>query len=154
LFFQARGPSILGWCILAIASTAIALSACVGAPSVAANREEPMRVIFQTEGGLARFPGLSRPVTIETDQLPEREAAELRELMDAARLLDRPAHVGKPAPGAADYRQYTITVDAQDRQYTVRLTDPIEDPALQRLVRFLQNQAKAQRAKARAGDSP
>jgi hypothetical protein len=110
-----------------------------------------MRVIFQTEGGIAHFPGLSRPVTIETEQLPEPEAAKLRELMDAARLLDRPAHIGKAGRGAADHRQYTITVEAQDRQYTVRLTEPVEDPDLQRLLRFLQDQAKALRNKAREG---
>ena len=110
-----------------------------------------MRVIFQTEGGIAHFPGLSRPVTIETERMPGPEAAELRELMGAARLLDRPAHVGKPAPGAADYRQYTITVEAQHRRYTVRLSDPVEDPDLQRLLRFLQDHARALRAKAREG---
>ena len=113
-----------------------------------------MRVIFQTEGGIAHFPGLSRPVTIETDQMREQEAAELRELMGAARLLDRPAHAGKAAPGAADYRQYTITVEAQHRSYTVRLAEPVDDPDLQRLLRFLQDKAKALRAKARAGESP
>ena len=154
LLFQARGPSILRWGILATALNTIALSGCVGAPSGAANREEPMRVTFQTEGGIAHFPGLSRPVTIETDQMPEQEAAELRELMGAARLLDRPAHMGKAARGAADYRQYTITVEAADRTYTVRLTDPVEDPDLQRLVRFLQDKAKALRAKARPESSP
>ena len=113
-----------------------------------------MRVIFQTEGGVAHFPGLSRPVTIETEALPEQEAAELRELMDAARLLDRPAQVGKAGRGAADYRQYTITVEAANRTYTVRLSDPVEDPDLQRLLRFLQDQAKAQRTKARSEGSP
>jgi hypothetical protein len=131
----------------------IGISDCTSAPSGAANREEPMRVTFQTEGGIAHFPGLSRPVTIETDQMPEREAAELRELMGAARLLDRPGHMGRAAPGAADQRQYTITVEAQDRRYTVRLTEPVEDPYLQRLLRFLQNQAKAQRTKSR-DDAP
>jgi hypothetical protein len=110
-----------------------------------------MRVIFQIEGGIAHFPGLSRPMTIETEAMPEPEAAELRELMGAARLLDRPAHVGRPAPGAADCRQYTITVEAQHRRYTVRLSDPVEDPDLQRLLRFLQDHARALRAKAREG---
>ena len=113
-----------------------------------------MRVTFQTEGGIAHFPGLSRPVTIETDQLPEQEATELRELMDAAQLLDRPAHVGKAGRGAADYRQHTITVEAQNRRYTVRVSEPIEDPDLQRLLRFLQDKAKAVRARARSEGSP
>lgn len=110
-----------------------------------------MRVIFQSEGGIAHFPGLSRPVTIETEQLPEQDAAELRELMGAARLLDRPAQVGKAAPGAADYRQYTITVEAQSRRYTVRLSEPVEDPDLKRLLRFLQDKAKDLRTRAREG---
>jgi hypothetical protein len=153
LLLPAGGPGILRW-RLAVALGAIALNGCIGAPSVAANREEPMRVTFQTEGGIAHFPGLSQPVTIETDQLPEHEAAKLRELMGAARLLDRPAQMGKAARGAADYRQYTITVEAQGRRYTVRLTDPVEDPELQRLLRFLQEKAKAQRTKARSEDSP
>jgi hypothetical protein len=108
-----------------------------------------MWVIFQSEGGVAHFPGLSRPVTIEGDQLPERAGAELRELIEAARLFDQPAQVGSPARGAADYRQYTITVEADGRSHTVRLTDPVADPAMQRLVRFLQELAKAQRRSAR-----
>jgi hypothetical protein len=108
-----------------------------------------MRVIFQSEGGVAHFPGLSRPVTIEGDQLPEPAAAELRQLIEAARLFDRPAQAGSAARGAADYRQYTITVEADGGRHTVRLAEPIEDPALQRLVRFLQEQAKAQRRSAR-----
>jgi hypothetical protein len=57
--------------------------------------------------------------------------------------------VGTAARGAVDYRQYTITVEADDRRHTVRLVDPVEEPALQRLVRFLQEQAKAQRRSTR-----
>jgi hypothetical protein len=113
-----------------------------------------MRITLQTEGGIAHFPGLSRPVTIETDQLPEQEAAELRKLVDAARLSDRPAQAGKPAPGAADVRQYTITVESGDRSQTLRMTDLGDDPDLKRLLRFLQDKAKALRAKARSGSSP
>ena len=74
-----------------------------------------MRVIFQSEGGIAHFPGLSRPVTIDGDQLPEPAAAELRQLIETARLFDQPAQVGSPARGAADYRRYTITVEADGR---------------------------------------
>jgi hypothetical protein len=113
-----------------------------------------MRITLQTEGGIAHFPGLSRPITIETDELPEQEAAELRKLVDAARLSDRPAQAGKPAPGAADLRQYTITVESGDRSQTVHMTDLGDDPDLKRLLRFLQDKAKALRAKARSGSSP
>jgi hypothetical protein len=148
LSLRARAATILS-CALAIAS-----SGWAGAPGTAANGEEPMRIIFQSEGGIAHFPGLSKPVTIDTDQLPEQAAAELRQLIESVRLFDRPAQVGSPAPGAADYRQFTITVEAGERRHTMRLVEPIEDPALQRLVRFLQEQVKALRTKAPAGDSP
>ena len=113
-----------------------------------------MRITLQTEGGIAHFPGLSRPVTIETDQLPEQEAAELRELVDAARSSGRPAQAGKPPPGAADLRQYTITVESGGRSETLRMTDLGDEPDLKRLLRFLQDKAKALRAKARTGSSP
>jgi hypothetical protein len=149
LFFQSCGPTILRWGALAIA-----LSACANAPGAAAEGEEPMRVTLQTEGGVAHFPGLSKPVTIETNQLSEQDAAELKRLVDAARLSDRPAQLGRAAPGAADYQQYTITVETGDRSQTVRMSDLGDDPDLKRLLRFLQDQAKALRAKARAGGTP
>ena len=113
-----------------------------------------MRITLQTEGGIAHFPGLSRPVTIESDQLPEQEADELRKLVGAARLSDRPAPAGKPPPGAADVRQYTITVESGGRSETVRMTDLGDDPDLKRLLRFLQDKVKDLRAKARSGGSP
>lgn len=113
-----------------------------------------MQVTFQSEGGVAHFPGLSRPMTMASDQMAAPQAAELRDLVEAARFFDRPAQVGQPARGAADYRQYTITVDMDDRRHTVRLIEPVEDPDLQRLLRFLQAHANAMRADARGGRSP
>jgi hypothetical protein len=104
-----------------------------------------MRVEFKTEGGIARFPGLSRPVVIDSDALSEEEAGELRQLVEAARFFERPSVAGAPPRGAADYRQYTITVEDGGRQHTVRLADPVQDPTLQRLLRFLQVKARALR---------
>jgi len=109
-----------------------------------------MRVIFETSGGVAYFPGLARPVVIEQDQLPEADARQLNDLVSAARFFDRPAQVGgQGAPGAADYRQYTITIDQGEQHHTLNITEPVEDPDLRQLVRFLEAQAKALRAKAR-----
>lgn len=92
-----------------------------------------MRIQFQVEGGIAHFPGLSQPVTIDTARLPEAEAAELLELVDAAQFFDLPTTAGRRR-GAADYRQYTITVEQGGRRHTVRLSDPIEGRDLQELV--------------------
>jgi hypothetical protein len=104
-----------------------------------------MRVEFQTEGGITHFPGLSRPVVIESDVLAEEDARELKRLVEAARFFERPTVVGAPRRGAADYRQYTITVEEEGRQHTIQLADPVEDPALQQLLRFLQTRARALR---------
>jgi hypothetical protein len=104
-----------------------------------------MRIEFQTEGGIAYFPGLSEPVVIEGDALSAEDTSELQRLLEAARFFDRPTTTGAPRRGAADVRQYTITVEEGGRQHTLHLTDPVEDPALQQLLRFLQTKTRALR---------
>jgi hypothetical protein len=104
-----------------------------------------MRVEFKVEGGLAYFPGLSEPILIDSTVLPEDEAQELRRLVETSRLFERPTIVSTPGRGAADYRQYTITVEDGGRRHTVKLVDPVTDQQLQDLLRFLQTKAKALR---------
>ena len=101
-----------------------------------------MRIEFKTEGGIAHFPGLSRPVVIDSEALAQQDAGELKRLVEAARLFERPIVAGAPRQGAADYRQYTISVEEGGRQHTVQLVDPVEDPSLQQLLRFLQTKAR------------
>ena len=48
-----------------------------------------MRIEFTTEGGIAHFPGLARPVVIESNALPEAEASDLGRLLEWSR--SRPA---------------------------------------------------------------
>ena len=104
-----------------------------------------MRIEFQTEGGIAHFPGLSRPVVIDSEALTEEDTSELTRLIEAARFFERPTVVGAPRSGAADYRQYTITVEEGGQQHTIRLADPVENATLQQLLRFLQTKARALR---------
>lgn len=109
-----------------------------------------MRIQFQVDGGIAYFPGLSRPVTIDTAQLSEADAAELRRLVDAAQFFDLPVAASR-GRGAADYRQYTITAEDGRHRHTIRLSDPIEGQALQALVDYLSQKASQLR---RSGDHP
>ncbi len=102
-----------------------------------------MRVQFQMEGGIAYFPGLNKPITIDCDQLPRQEADELKRLVNAAHFFTLSAVIGSPASGAADYRQYTITIEDAGKQHTVHVTDPIEDPQLQALVTKLRARKSA-----------
>jgi hypothetical protein len=108
-----------------------------------------MRIEFRTEGGIAHFPGLARPVMIDSDALSEEEAGELKRLLEAARFFEQPMVVGTPRRGAADYRQYTITVEDGGRQHTIQVADPVEDPDLQPLLRFLQTKARSLRREGR-----
>jgi len=45
-----------------------------------------MRIQFKMEGGIAYFPGLSKPITIDSDQLPTQESDELKRLVNATRF--------------------------------------------------------------------
>jgi hypothetical protein len=96
-----------------------------------------MRIEFSVEGGLAYFPGLSKPRVIDSATLDDDAADRLRRLVDAARVFQQPAARRAVAKGAADYRQYTITVVDGRRRRTIHLSDPIADSHLQALVDYL-----------------
>jgi hypothetical protein len=103
-----------------------------------------VRIRFQSDGGLGHFPGLAEPVAIDTAQLPPEEAARIEGLVGGADFFTRPEPTGKPAPGAADLRRYTITVDDDTgRSRTLELTDPVTDPALNSLIDSLRGAGKA-----------
>ena len=101
------------------------------------------------EGGIALFPGLRTPVEIDTQGLPEEEATEIVSRVEEARFFERPGGPEEPPPGAADLRLYTVTVEDGARKHTVRVYDPIADPALRALVSSLDARAKALRRKRR-----
>ena len=109
-----------------------------------------MRVELQIEGGIAYFPGLSKPVVVNSADLPTEQASELQQLIDDSHFFELPAASRSLPKGAADMRSYTITVEVGRRRSTVRLVDPIEDERLQALIDFLQDQRISQ---ARASDS-
>lgn len=104
-----------------------------------------MRIRFETAGGVAHFPALRQPLTIDCTHLPEHEAREVERLVAAARFFALPPQVSAGQRGAADYRQYTITIEAQGRCHTVQVSDPVTDPTLQQLLAYLQTKARALR---------
>jgi hypothetical protein len=99
---------------------------------------------FESDGGFAHFPGLSRPVRIDTAELAPEQAEHLNGLVERARFFEQPSEVGAPPSGAADLRSYTITVRDGDRTHTVRTSDALEDPALRDLVEHLRAHQRAQ----------
>ncbi len=111
-----------------------------------------MRIQFKTEGGIAHLPGLSEPVTIDTDDLPEEQANELERLIEAADFFELPA-TSSPPPGAADYQQYTISVTTPGRSHEARLMGPIENPRVRELVNYLRTKTIEARLASRRRDT-
>ena len=111
-----------------------------------------MRVEFKTEGGFAYLPGLSQPVTIDTDGLPPGEAGKLERLVEAAGFFELPA-TSEPPRGGADFRSYTVSVSSSGRSHTVRIAEPVENPQLQALLDYLGERARELRARARSRGS-
>ena len=110
-----------------------------------------MRIQLKIEGGVAYFPGLNKPRVIDSADLPAAEAKHLRQLVDAAGIFEQSAGSPTLPKGAADYRQYTITVEDGRRQRTIRLADPIANPDIEALVEYLRSHA-APGNKPAAGD--
>lgn len=109
-----------------------------------------MRIDFSVEGGVGAFPGLADPVSIRCDALPAQENAQLRDMVRRAGFFALPAQGGASAPGAADTRAYTIAIDDGGKQHTVKVSEPIADPALRALVSALRERARlARRARSR-----
>jgi hypothetical protein len=100
-----------------------------------------MRVQFQISGGIGFFPGLAAPRTIEVDALPEVDRTALKGLIEAAEFFSLPHRIAAPR-GAADYQTYQITVEDGGRRHLVAVSDPVANPALQKLIDTLRSIAQ------------
>ena len=98
-----------------------------------------MRIKFEMDGGLAYFPGLNTPFSIDTAHMEPQQASQIESMINNVRFFDLPSHAGTLAPGAADYRTYTITVEDGQRSHVVQVNDPVGNTVLQELVDYFQN---------------
>src|SRR5262249_48657744 len=96
-----------------------------------------MRIELTQDGGLtAAIPGLQKPpITLNTGDLPEAEAAELARQVETASFFELPAQAGAAPRGAADFRHYTLTVEDRGRKHTVAFDQFTPNEALQALRR-------------------
>jgi hypothetical protein len=96
-----------------------------------------MRVQLSTTGGLAYFPKLNQPVILDSTTLSEQDSLRLRKLVADANFFDLPATIEAPK-GAADHRQYRLTVEEDDgKEHTISFSDPVSNRELQALQDFL-----------------
>lgn len=99
------------------------------------------------EGGFARFPGLSEPLTIETSELPPERGREIEGLVARSGVWDLASGgAARPRPGQKrDHRSYTLELSDGVRQCRVELEDPVS-PALAPLVQALRAELGQRRA--------
>jgi hypothetical protein len=102
-----------------------------------------MRIQVERDGGFAYFPGLSGPTTVDTDALPPGEAAALEAAVARVDFGAEAALAAAPAPGSADHRTVTITVEERGGSRSVTVSEPIADDALRSLVERVQSAQRA-----------
>jgi environmental stress-induced protein Ves len=106
-----------------------------------------MQISLVTTGGFAYFPGLQRPIVVDTGQLNDAEERALTHLVEQANFFELPATLNTPHPGSADYQNYTLTIRKGRRQHSVQFVDPINHDPLQALVEYVQQHGVRQPAK-------
>lgn len=88
--------------------------------------------------GIFYAPGLAAPVVIDSDALPKAVAAKLERLADEAKLFEQPAAAPKAAPDKRrDVQETVITVEAEGKERTIRVSDPIVSIASKPLREFI-----------------
>lgn len=95
-----------------------------------------MRVTYKQDGGLAYFPGLNAPFVLDSSTMTTADGKQLQHLIAACDFFDLP--ISTAHPKGADMQRYTVTVEDGKRKHTVHLADPIDTPALQALIDFVQ----------------
>ncbi|TDH18409.1 hypothetical protein EXU57_23380 [Segetibacter sp. 3557_3] len=102
-----------------------------------------MKIHFQTNGGFAYLPGMSKPFTIDTTNENAEAADQLENLVQEARFFELPTHSSTLSKGAADFITYTVTVEDGPRAHTITATDPVGDEKLHQLIARLRNLARS-----------
>ncbi|MCE9671869.1 hypothetical protein LY474_29095 [Myxococcus stipitatus] len=103
-----------------------------------------MRILLSQEGGLAAFPGLSRPRGVTLEELPAEQAQALQRALRDVHFETLPPVVGSGSQGA-DRRRYTLTVEDGERRHSVRVEEPVEDPRLRELLSQVKRATRARR---------
>ena len=97
-----------------------------------------MKVTLETSGGFAALPGLARPLTIDTASLDAKAATALHSLIAESSFFELPPLIDPTQKGAADFLTHQLSIDDGSLIHTVRFTEPILNPFLQRLLDLIQ----------------
>lgn len=92
-----------------------------------------MRVHFTVDGGVEHFPGLARPVWVDTRDLPPEEAEILARKLREARPYGRSSDAA--IEDVPDARRYTVTIEEESgHEETLGFREPAADPSVSELL--------------------
>jgi hypothetical protein len=98
-----------------------------------------MKISFEQRGGLA---GIEISSSLDTDTVLPEEKQQIEGLIDNARFFNIPSKSASPSKGAADYYEYTITVESgEKKKHTVETTDLTMQKELKPLINYMRKRA-------------
>jgi len=103
-----------------------------------------MNITLEIDGGFAPVPALQGPFVVDTALVEPTLAAEIERLTAQARFFDYPA-AAPDNTRAADFKSYTLTINDGTRRHSIRITDPIADSNLAKLVAHIRSMARPPR---------
>lgn len=101
-----------------------------------------MRLELKTSGGIATFPGLQKPVVLDTETLGAPESAEVTRLVEAAQPRTLPPHLPSNK-NVRDARTYVLTVEDAGERHTLTRSEPLAEPELAALIAFIRKHARS-----------
>ncbi|QNF35311.1 hypothetical protein HUW51_22275 [Adhaeribacter swui] len=104
-----------------------------------------MKIYFKPEGGFGFFPGLNKPLELNSENLPPDEAEHLHHLVQEAQFFDLPNQETENNRGA-DRKKYTIQVEDQDQKHWIQFHDAEDHPQLHNLLNYLNQKQKETRS--------
>lgn len=97
-----------------------------------------MKVTFHQSGG---FAGLTKTCRLDSEQMPEAEAATLRALVQQSNLAEQLVH---HSPTARDVHRYDVTIDSDGQTRRLSVDDHTLSENIRPLIHFLQHHATIQ----------
>ena len=97
-----------------------------------------MQIMFRIGGDSLTGAQKDQQLTIDSDQLNQEDASELKGLVAASHIFDLPPIViSHPSDSAAVPVSYTVTVEISGHSHTIWIAEPVENSDLKRLLEYL-----------------
>jgi hypothetical protein len=99
-----------------------------------------MKIYFERSGGLA---GINDRIVLDTSSMPPDEVKRAQQLIDNSNFFNLPSKSLPPKPGSADYLNYKITVQTDEREHKIQTNDITMPSELEPFINFLEEKVQS-----------